>query len=80
MAEEMAGKIAEAGLIALGAGLAIGLAALGAGYAQGKIGSSMAAAAAERPEMEKSMLIYLVLPETIVLFGFAIAFLLLGKL
>ncbi|NPA22429.1 MAG: V-type ATP synthase subunit K [Candidatus Micrarchaeota archaeon] len=80
MAEEAMAKLAEVGLIGLGAGLAIGLGALGAGYAQGKIGSAMAAASAERPEMQGSMLLYLVIPETIVLFAFAIAYLLIEKL
>jgi V/A-type H+-transporting ATPase subunit K len=64
---------------ALGAGLAMGLSALAAAWSQGSIGSAAMGAVAERPEMEKNMLIYLVLPEILALLGFAVAFLLVGK-
>jgi len=69
----------EAGA-AIGAGLAIGLSALAAGWSQGAIGSAAMGAAAERPEIEKNVLIYLVLPEILALLGFAVAFLLVGKI
>jgi V/A-type H+-transporting ATPase subunit K len=62
---------------ALGAGLAIGLSALAAAWSQGSIGAAALGAAAERPELEKSVLIYLVLPEILALLGFAVAFLLI---
>lgn len=65
---------------ALGAGIAIGLGALAAAWSQGSIGSALIGAIAEKPEMEKSALIYLVLPEILALLGFIIAFLLLPKI
>ena len=63
----------ETGLIALGAGLAIGLAALGAGYAQGRIGTAAIGAIAEKPELVGRALLLVAIPETIVILGFAVA-------
>jgi F0F1-type ATP synthase membrane subunit c/vacuolar-type H+-ATPase subunit K len=69
----------EAGL-ALGAGIAMGLSALAAAWSQGSLGSAAMGVAAERPEFESKMLIYIVLPEILALLGFAIAFLLWLKI
>ncbi|MBI4673210.1 MAG: ATPase [Chloroflexi bacterium] len=63
----------EIGLIAVGAGLAVGLAALGTGYAQGHIGSAGMGAVAEKREMFSMALILLAIPETMVILGFAVA-------
>lgn len=65
---------------ALGAGLAIGLAAIGVGLAQAAIGSAGAGTLAERPQAFGQVLIYLVIPETLIIFGFVIAFFLNGKI
>lgn len=62
------------GLIAIGAALAIGLAAIGVGLAQASIGSAGAGTLAERPQAFGQILIYLVIPETLIIFGFVIAF------
>ncbi len=62
------------GLIALGAGLAIGLSAIAVAIAQAAIGSAGAGTLAERPESFGQILIYLVIPETLIIFGFVIAF------
>lgn len=69
-----------AGLLGIGAGLAIGLAAIGVGIAQGGIGSAGAGTLAERPQAFGQILIYLVIPETLIIFGFVIAFFLNGKI
>lgn len=69
-----AGPGLGAGLIAIGAGLAIGLAAIAVGLAQAAIGSAGAGTLAERPEAFGQILIYLVIPETLIIFGFVIAF------
>ncbi|MBX3183003.1 MAG: ATP synthase F0 subunit C [Polyangiaceae bacterium] len=72
------------GLLALAAGLAIGLAALG-----GTLGQARAAAAAlegisrnpgAAPKIQTPMILGLALIESLVLFGFLIAFLLQGKI
>ncbi len=68
------------GLIALGAGLAIGLGALATGIAQSAIGSSGMGVLAEKPEEFTKVLICLALPETLVILTFVIAFLLIGQI
>ncbi len=68
------------GLIAIGAALAIGLAAIGVGIAQASIGSAGAGTLAERPQAFGQILIYLVIPETLIIFGFVIAFFLNGQI
>ena len=65
----------EMGLIALGAGLAIGLAALATGLAQARIGAAVVGALLEKPESLGTMIILLVIPETLVIFGFTVAIL-----
>ena len=62
------------GLVAIGAALAVGLAAIGVGIAQASIGSAGAGTLAERPQAFGQILIYLVIPETLIIFGFVIAF------
>jgi V/A-type H+-transporting ATPase subunit K len=68
------------GLIALGAGLAIGLAALATGLAQARIGAAVVGALLEKPESLGTMIILLVIPETLVIFGFTVAILILTTL
>ena len=63
----------EQGLLAIGAGLAVGLAALGTGMAQGKIGAAGAGAVAEKPELLGAMIVLLAIPETMIILGFAVA-------
>jgi V/A-type H+/Na+-transporting ATPase subunit K len=69
----------ESGMIALGAGISIGAAALATAWAQKTIGAAAVGAAAENDKMFGRGLVYMVLPETIVLFGLVIAFLLIQK-
>ena len=77
MADVVSGAFlsAEAG-IALGAGIAMGLSALAAAWSQGTLGSAALGVVAERPEFEKNILIYIVLPEVLAVFGFLVAVLL----
>lgn len=63
----------ETGLLAIGAGLAIGLAALGTSYAQARIGSAAMGALAEKEELRGIALILIAIPETMVILGFAVA-------
>jgi len=72
---ELGSGIATLGL-ALGAGLAILGGAIGTGLAQSGIGSAAMGVIAERPEEAGKILIWLVIPETIVIFGFVVGVLL----
>lgn len=63
----------EIGLMAVGAGLAIGLAAIATGYAQARIGSAGIGALAEKPELTGRVILLLAIPETLVILGFAVA-------
>lgn len=64
------------GLALVGAGIAVGVAGLGTGLAQGQVGAAAVGATAEDPKMFGKGLILMVLPETIVIFGFVVAILL----
>lgn len=66
------------GLIALGAGLVVGLAAIGTGMGQKETLSAAIGAISEDPKMFAKALIFAVLPETILIFGFVTAFLIMG--
>lgn len=68
------------GLVALAAGLALGLAAIGVGMAQGRIGSAAAGTLAERPEAFGQLLIYIILPETLIIFGFLVVIFFQGSI
>ncbi len=72
--------LAGEGGIAIGAGIAMGLSAIGAAMSQGSLGAAAIGAAAERPEMEKNVLVYIVLPEVLAVFGFLVAVLLWLKI
>jgi V/A-type H+/Na+-transporting ATPase subunit K len=78
--EPVAASGIGAGLIAIGAGLAIGLSAIAAAMAMGAIGSAGVGVLAERPQAFGQILIYLVIPETLIIFGFVIAFFLNGQI
>jgi V/A-type H+-transporting ATPase subunit K len=78
-AEEDGGGMGK-GLIAVGAGLAVGLAGLGTGNAQAGVGAGGTGAIAEKPEVFTNVLILFAIPETIVILGFVIGFLLLGNI
>ena len=79
MADPLTAAMSPGATAALGAGIAMGFSALAAAWSQGSLGSAAMGAVAERPELEKNVLVYLVLPEIIAILGFVIAFLLVGK-
>jgi V/A-type H+-transporting ATPase subunit K len=70
----------DTGAIAIAAGLAIGMAALATAWAEKEIGSAAIGAMAENDKIFGKALIMVVIPETIIIFGFLIAFLLTGKM
>ena len=65
------------GLIAIGVGLAIGLAGIGTGVSQGPIGSGVVGAVAEDRSFLGLGIVFIALPETIVIFGLVFAILLM---
>jgi V/A-type H+-transporting ATPase subunit K len=69
--------MAEEGLIAIGAGIAVGLAGVGSGIAEGSIGAAAVGAMAENEKLFGKGLVLTVIPETIVIFGLVVAVLLL---
>ncbi len=70
--------MAETGLIAIGAGLAIGLGAIGAALAEKEIGAAAIGAMAEKDEFFGKGLLMTVIPETLVIFSLVIAIMILG--
>jgi V/A-type H+-transporting ATPase subunit K len=77
-AEESGGGGLGAIGLGIGAGLAVGLAGLGTGLAQSGVGAGGTGAMAEKPELFTNVLILFAIPETIVILGFVIGFLLLN--
>ena len=63
------------GLIAIGAGLAVGLAGLGSGMAEKDIDAAAVGAITEDLSLFGKAMIFVVLPETIVIFGLVVAIL-----
>ena len=72
--------MADAGMIAIGAALAVGITGFAAGWAEKEIGAATVGAMAEKEGIFGKGLTLMVIPETIVLFGFVIAFFLLDKM
>jgi len=66
--------------LGIGAGLAVGLAGLATGLAQSGVGAGGTGAMAEKPELFTNVLILFAIPETIVILGFVIGFLLLNNI
>lgn len=69
-----------AGLLALAAGIAVFGGALGTAWAQASIGASAMGVIAERPEDAMKLIIWIAIPETIVIFGFVVGMLLILKI
>ena len=63
----------EAGLIAIGAALAVGITAIGTAIAQARIGAAGVGALAEKPELLGAVILLIAIPETMVILGFAAA-------
>lgn len=68
------------GLLGIGAGIAVGLAGIATGNAQANVGAGGTGAMAEKPELFTNVLILFAIPETIVILGFVIAIMLVGKI
>jgi V/A-type H+-transporting ATPase subunit K len=64
----------EAGLLAIGAGLAVGLAGIGTGLGMRDAAAAAIGAIAEDSSIFGRAIVFVVIPETIVIFGLVIAF------
>ena len=73
-----AAKETSRGYMAIGAGLAIGLAGIGTGVAQSHTGAAAVGAVAEDKGNFANSLIFIAIPETVVILGFVIANQILG--
>ena len=70
----------DAGMIAMAVALIMTATGFATAWAEKVIGGAAVGAMAEKPELFGKGLTMMVLPETIVIFGFAMAFLLMGKM
>jgi len=66
--------------IAIGAGLALGLAGIGAGLGMGTASAAALGAITEKPETFGKSILYVVFIEAVAIYGFVIAFLLVGNI
>jgi len=67
----------DEGLMAIGAGLAIGLAGIGTGIGQREGAAAAIGAITEDKKMFGKAIVFVALPETIVVFGLVVAILLM---
>jgi len=65
--------------ISLAAAGAIAGTAFSTGWAQSKIGASIAASLAEKPELRATAVLMIAIPETMVVLGFVVAVLILMR-
>ncbi|MCJ2563369.1 MAG: V-type ATP synthase subunit K [Candidatus Thermoplasmatota archaeon] len=72
--------VTDAGMLALSAAITMAGAAFATAWAEKVVGAAAVGAMAENEALFGKGIVFMVLPETIVLFGFVIAFLLLGKI
>ncbi len=70
----------SAGLIGLGAGIAVGVGAIATAWAQAAIGSAGMGLMAEKEGSFTNVLILVALPETLIILSFLVAFFLVGKI
>ncbi|VVB68531.1 ATP synthase subunit C [Candidatus Norongarragalina meridionalis] len=68
------------GIVALGAALAIGAGAIGTAMAQSNIGAAGMGLMAEKDGKEGQVLLFLAIPETMVILGFVVAYLIISTL
>jgi len=65
--------------IPLAVAITIAMTALATGWAQSRIGASVAASLAEKPELRTTAVLLIAIPETMVVLGFVIAVMLLMR-
>ncbi len=68
------------GALAIAAGLSMAAGAIATAIVQSSVGASAVGVLAEKPEENSKLLIYFLIPETLVIFGFVFGYLLLGAI
>ncbi|MDR0508653.1 MAG: ATPase [Candidatus Methanoplasma sp.] len=71
------GEASELGIAAIGAGLAVGLTGIGAGMGEKDVGAAAVGAMTEDRSIFGTAMIFMVIPETIVIFGLVVAIIIL---
>ncbi len=66
--------------LGIGAGLAVGLAGIGTGLAQAGVGAGGTGTLAEKPELFGRVVALFAIPETIVILGFALGYLMFAQI
>jgi len=72
--------VVESGMVAISAAMTMLGTGLATAWAEKVVGGAAVGAMAEKPELFGKGIAMMVLPETIVIFGLVIAFLLIGKI
>ncbi|MDD5336898.1 MAG: V-type ATP synthase subunit K [Candidatus ainarchaeum sp.] len=72
--------LGDPGAIALSAAIAMLGAAAATAAVQSSVGSSAMGVIAERPEESSKLLIYYLIPESILIFGFIVSYLIVSKI
>lgn len=67
----------QAGMVAIGAALAVGIAGIGAGMAEASIGSTAVGAMSKNDKFFGKALLMTVIPESIAIFGLVVALIML---
>ena len=70
--------ISTEAVLGVGAGIAIGLTGIGMAIGQKEVLPAAIGAISEDPKLMAKALIFAVLPETIIIFGFVVSFLIMG--
>ncbi|MDN5294680.1 ATPase [Methermicoccus shengliensis] len=76
----MVAELTDWGMIAIGAGISMVGGCIGTGIAQGAIGSAGIGVVAEKPEKLGTVLFLMVIPETLLIFGFVVSLILLLRI
>ena len=65
--------------VVVAAAAAISIPALATAWAQSRIGPAVAASLAEKPELSTTAVLLVAIPETMVILGFVVAVLIMGR-
>ncbi len=67
-------------MAAIGAAIAIGLSALATAWSQATVGSAAMGAVSERPELSGNVILWMAIPETMVIIGLIVSIMIISRL